>query len=201
MSSFVCALSNEGGGKPPPQAERGTRARWQQDLPISQDEVRCWGHQALPRSQELIVSPPWCWQLPKDERSVLCRAVLCRAVPCRAVLCHAVPCCPACAPAADSAPQAAFRTGTVPANQVPAGAGAQARAGSRSTRQVWAHDSTAPKCPACLVSEMIKKWIYRDATGHRAPRGVAVQGTVLSGCLWNSALSRYLNDLCLLFPS
>lgn len=36
VSLFVCALSSEGEGKPPAQADSGTRVRWEQDLPASQ---------------------------------------------------------------------------------------------------------------------------------------------------------------------
>lgn len=105
VSSFVCALSSEGETTKPPPRQRGAQG------PVGARsahqpgaEVRCWGHhwhQALPGSQELIMSPQVTplGSSPRHEESVPCCAVLCRAV-----LCPAVPHCTAqpCAPAADS---------------------------------------------------------------------------------------------------
>lgn len=108
-------------------------------------EVRCWGHhwhQALPRSQELIMSPQVTpLGAPQGMRRV-CRAVPCCAVLCCALLCHTALPSPVPLLLTVSSGCILHRHSNWKSHWNCSGA--QARAGGRSTRQVWAHPCVAP---------------------------------------------------------
>lgn len=143
VSSFVCALSSEGETTKPPPRQRGAQG------PVGARsacqpgaEVRCWGHhwhQALPRSQELIMSPQVTplGSSPRHEESVPCPAV-----PCCALLCHTA--LPSSVPLLLTVSSGCILHRHSNWKSHWNCSGAQARAGGRSTRQVWAHPCVAP---------------------------------------------------------